>query len=422
MQITDVDGRGVGVLVSGGLSSLALACWLHAAGHGVQAFVADLGQNDPLDLKEFAASLRRAGMTVHEADLRGRLGDLALDVVSYQGRYDGGYWNTTGLSREVLVAGLAPALAAAGCSVLVTGCVNGGNDQRRFERYSHDLAPELSLYSPWTDPEVREALPDRAAMARIVEAGGLALLPGNTAAHSTDGNLAGCSHEDATLEDLRTSASGLGRLMGVRPQDAPDAVRTVEIGVQAGRPVRIDGERLAPAELIEAANAVAGGLGLGLTDVVENRVNGTKCRGVYEAPGLELLSHAVVAAHQAATDRQTAQTFAALSRTFAESVYEGTLHRPVGLAARAGLEQIGARVDAVVRLEVYKGAVIGRSFADYGTDGTNIVLQRRFGRGGHSWVSHEAAETKLSPASAATTAPAAAAAAAAVPARGGARA
>lgn len=392
MLLADVGRRGIGVLVSGGLSSLALAWHLREAGHVVQAFVANLGQSDEQGLKTFTESVRRAGIPVYEVDLRAAMGELALDIVSFQGRYDGGYWNTTGAARAVLVEGLAPAIQQAGCTVMATGCVNGGNDHRRFERYARDLVPGLGVCAPWSDPGVREALPDRAAMAWQIERAGIGLLPGNSAEHSTDGNLAGVSHEDADLEDLRNSAVGISRLMGVRPVDAPDRPREVVIGVEHGRPVSLDGERLGGADLIQAASRVAGSCGLGLADVVENRVNGTKCRGVYEAPGMELLSHAVVAAHQVSTDRPTARLFAQLSQAFADGVYEGTLHRAVAQAARASLTRLCASVDAVVRLYLYKGGVIGRSFERFGNHDTGIVMQRRFSGGGQSWISREARE------------------------------
>jgi argininosuccinate synthase len=378
--------------VSGGLSSLALTCHLHEAGHAVQAFEADLGQGDEQNLKTFAESVRRGGIPVHEVDLRAAMGTLALDIVSFQGRYDGGYWNTTGAARAVLVEGLASAMHGAGCAVMATGCVNGGNDHRRFERYARDLVPGLGVFAPWSDPGVCEALPDRAAMARQIKRAGIGLLPGNSVEHSTDGNLAGVSHEDAGLEDLRNSAVGISRLMGVRPTEAPDRVREVMIGIENGRPISLDDERLGAAELIQASNGVAGSYGLGLTDVVENRVNGTKCRGVYEAPGMELLSHAVVAAHQVSTDRPTARLFAELSQAFAAGMYEGTLYRAVAQSARADLTRLCASVDAVVRLDLYKGAVISRSFERFGNHDTGIVMQRRFGGGGQSWISHEARE------------------------------
>jgi argininosuccinate synthase len=379
-------GQRIGLLISGGLSSLALAAWLHDQGHDVVAFAADIGPADTSAYREFTASVRAAGITVHEVDLLRLMAATALETVAFQARYDGGYWNTTGLSRAVLVEGLAPALRTAGCQILATGCVSGGNDQKRFERYTQYFAPDLTVLAPWGDAAIREALPDRDAMARYIARAGLYCLPGNSAEHSTEGNLAGVSHEDATLEDLGSRSSGIPRLLGVGPLEAPDTVASTVIEIEAGRPVSIDGVRLPPERLLAAANEIGGRHGLGLTDVVENRVNGTKCRGVYEAPGLELLFQAVRTAHQASTDRRTGDIAQFLAERFAASAYEGAAYGPAAQAARAGLERLIEGVTATVRLDLYKGQVLDRTLVRLGA-GTGVVRQRRFGIGGQVWNS-----------------------------------
>jgi argininosuccinate synthase len=386
MQRSPLGGHRTAVLVSGGLSSLALAAWLHGHGHAVTAFAADLGHAGRPDQDGLAADLRAAGIPVVETDLRLPMAETALETVGFLADYDGGYWNTTGLSRAVLVRGLAPQAREAGCAVLATGCVSGGNDQRRFERYTNHFAPDLGILAPWSDPQVRAALPDRAAMARYLDQAGLRPLPGNTVEHSIEGNLAGVSHEDAVLEDLSSTPAGLARMMGVAPQDAPDTVRSVVIGIEHGRPVSIDGRRLGPVDLLGEANLIGGRNGLGLTDVVENRANGTKCRGVYEAPGLQLLAHAVRAAYEAVTGRALAETVGYLSRRLAVAVYEGEAYGPAATAARAGLQPVVDLVTATVRLDVYKGGVIGRSLLDFNR-GAGVVQQRRFDAGGHLWNS-----------------------------------
>lgn len=376
---------GIGVLVSGGLSSLALALWLRDRGAEVTAFAANLGQCRAAEYERFISALRYVGFEVVSADLREPMAEAALTTVACLADYDG-YWNTTALSRAVLVEHLAPRVTAAGCAVLATGCVSGGNDQRRFERYTRRLAPDLGVLAPWGEPEIREALPDRFAMARYIAAGGLEPMPGNTARHSVEGNLAGVSHEDAELEDLANPAAGVHRFLGVAPHEAPDEARGVEVGIEHGRPVRLDGVEFGPAGLLEEANRIAGGHGLGLIDVVENRANGTKCRGVYEAPGLELLAAAVRAAYQAATDRTTAETARYLARRLAVAVYEGDAYGVVARAARAGLAPIADLVTGTVRLDLYKGAVVGRALREVNEE-AGVVRQRRFGGGGHLWIS-----------------------------------
>ncbi|MFP8887269.1 argininosuccinate synthase domain-containing protein [Streptomyces mangrovi] len=387
LSLSELKRRKIGICLSGGLSSLALASWLHDGGYDVEAFVLDIGQCPEKDFREFTGAVRAAGIPVHEVDARRAMADAALDVVAFQAHYDGGYWNTTGLSRAVIVERVVPELRRAGAGVLAHGCVGGGNDQRRFERYGAHFAPDLAVFAPWRDPEVLAALPDREAMARRITSAGLVCMPGNTAEHSVDGNLAGTSHEDAGLEDLGTTPADLERLMGVSPRQAPDRVETVSVTVERGRPVALDGRRLPPEELLELANTVGGRNGLGLTDVVEHRINGTKCRGVYEAPGMELLSHAVRAAHETVTDRGAADTARFLARQLAVCVYEGTAHGRTARAARAGLAEIAGPADATVRLDLYKGGVIGRALPEIGP-GADVLRQRRFtGGGGHNWDS-----------------------------------
>lgn len=378
------DGRKIGVLLSGGLSSLALAAWLHGRGHPVEAFAADLGQARPVEFARFTGAVRAVGIPVHEVDLRRPMARAALETVAYQAGYDGGHWNTTGLSRAVLVEGLVPALRKEGCGVLLTGCVSGGADQRRFERYGRHFAPDLAVVAGWADPAVLAALPTRDAMARYTRRANLPCLPGNTARHSTDGNLAGVSHEDAGLEDLSRPAGAVARHLGVPPQHAPDETRSVLIGIAVGRPVSLDAATMEPEDLLGAANDIAGAHGLGLTDVVENRANGTKCRGVYEAPGLELFGHAVRAAYQATTDRTVAEIAAFLSARLAASVYEGDAYGTAAEAARAGLARIAENVTATVRLDLYKGGVAGRALLDFDRR-SGLTQQRRFGGGGHTW-------------------------------------
>ncbi len=386
LSLAGLKHQKIGVCLSGGLSSLAVASWLHDHGYDVEGFVLDIGQSDRKDFDEFTASVRAAGIPLRVADARPAMARAALDVVAFQAHYDGGYWNTTGLSRWVIVENVTPLLREAGCTVLAHGCVGGGNDQRRFERYSAQYAPDLTVFAPWRDEEVRDAMVDREAMARQVASAGLVCMAGNTAEHSIDSNLAGASHEDADLEDLSSTALRVGWLMGLTPDHAPDGIESVTVGIEHGRPVTLDGDRLPPEQLMQLANTVAGRNGLGLTDVVEHRVNGTKCRGVYEAPGMELFSHAVRMAYETVTDRAAADTARFLSRQLAVSVYEGAGHGMTARAARAGLEEILVSATTEVRLDLYKGRVIGRALLK-ADDSAGVVHQRRFTGGGHNWDS-----------------------------------
>ncbi|HEX8304488.1 MAG TPA: argininosuccinate synthase domain-containing protein [Jatrophihabitans sp.] len=386
MQNSEFFGRRVGIALSGGLSSLAVGARLLEDGHDVVGLAGYLGQCEPAEFDSFVDTVRASGMPVRTVDLTPAMATAALDLIAFDGHYDGGYWNTTGLSREVIVAGLADEFHDAKCEVLAHGCVGGGNDQRRFERNGARYLPDIPVFAPWTDPEMRAKMPDRAAMAEYLDRRGLVPMPGNTAEHSIEGNLAGVSHEDASLEDLRTTPRALPRQLGVAPEEAPDSITTLTIGIERARPVELDGRRLPPAELLRQANLIAGRCGLGLVDVFENRVNGTKCRGVYEAPGMQLLSSAVRTAYETVTDRAADELRRTLSRVVGVSVYEATTGSLAARAARAGLEEMARLVNAVIELEIYKGAVIGRAIKDV-DHAAQVVHQRRFAGTGHNWAS-----------------------------------
>lgn len=384
MDMRELRGQRVGLAVSGGLSSLAVAGWLRENDVHVTCFVADIGQAPADRVPGLVAALQALGLPAVAVDLRAAMAGAAVDLLRCQARYDGGYWNTTGMSRAVLVAGLAPHLRAAGCGVLAHGCVGGGNDQRRFERYTAAYAPDLAVYAPWTDAAARARFPDRAAMAEHVAADGLPLDPGSSATHSTDANLAGISHEDAVLEDLGTPPTVVRPLMSVWPADAPDTVRPVTVRIERGVPVEVDGEPVDPLRALLRSNDVAGGNGVWMRDIVENRVNGTKCRGVYEAPGLELLGVVLAEVYRVTVVDRGYRLLESLSSFLGRQVYEGRWAEPGTEAARAAVDVLAGDASATVEAALYKGTVQVRAVRDYPA-AADTARQARFGAGGHHW-------------------------------------
>jgi argininosuccinate synthase len=384
MELGDLCGQRVGLCVSGGLSSLANAVWLHEQGIEVTCFVADIGQAPPERIDELATALRAYGLAVQTVPMRDAMAAAGVELLRHQARHDGGYWNTTSMSREVLVAGLAPRIADAGCTVLSHGCVGGGNDQRRFARYTAAYRPELGVYAPWTDPAARAAFPDRAVMADRIAAAGLPLDPGSSATHSTDANLAGISHEGAALEHLDTPPTVVTPLVGVWPADAPDKPETVTVRVEQGVPVAIDGEPTDALAALERANAIAARNGVWMRDVVENRVNGTTCRGVYEAPGLELLGPVVAQVYRVTVVDKAYRLLETLSAFLGQQVYEGRWDEPATAAARAGVRVLAEQACATVPVALYKGTVTTQAIGDYPV-AADEARQARFGTGGAHW-------------------------------------
>lgn len=386
MLSEELAGENVGVCVSGGLSCLAVAAWLAASSVPTTAFVADIGQADHRDVRGLARSLEAAGVAVVTLDLRDEIARLGLDLVRYQARYEGGYWNTTSGSRMVLVAGLADAMRRAGCTVLAHGCVGGGNDQRRFARYAKALAPDLRVVSPWTDPDLRARFPGRKEMAGYLREVGLTADPRSTADYSADGSLAGFAHDGTALERLDTPDAAAWWALTQAPRRAQDEPEPVTVTVAGGRPTAIGAVPGQERELLERANAIAGRHGVGLHSVVENRINGTKCRGVYEAPGLELLGFCVARVYQVAMDSDAQRLMQGLSEMIGRGVYEGRYLDPAIRAARAAadvlIDSAGATVE--VTTELYKGGI---SFLGLSHDRGEPVAPRqtRFTGGGQNW-------------------------------------
>lgn len=386
MQPADLRGHRVGVLMSGGLSCTAVGVWLADRGVDTVCYVADIGQHVPYPAAELADLFTRHGLATHVVDLRTQMAELCLDLVTYQATHDGGYWNTTSGSRAVLVAGLVDPLRAGGCSVLAHGCVGGGNDQGRFARYAAALAPDLAVFTPWTQDWLVQRFPDRHSMAECLDAHGFPAEFTRFTGYSIDGNLGGVAHDGDGLECLDRPVRGLEPLMSRWPRQAGDEPETLRVRFVAGRPVELNGEPVSALRCMLLANEIGGRNGMSIRTVVENRVNGTKCRGVYEAPGLDVLGRSLAALYQVTLDRAGTELLHTLSRQLGRAVYEGRLLAPATAAARAAADALAAHATGTVEVDLYKGSLVVQALhPDRGAPG--VVQQTRFRHGGHRWHS-----------------------------------
>ena len=355
MKLAELTSEKLGICVSGGLDSRTIAKKLTESGIDVVCFTADLGQPDEQDIRDVAERMAPCGTDTVIVDLKDEMAEACLAMVKCQAMYDGGYWNSTGIARAVTVRGLIPALQERGCTVLVHGATGRGNDQMRFERYTNVLAPDMKVYAPWRDPELLEAFPGRLQMAEYLQAHGIEAFVGGRKRYSTDANLAGISYEAEDLESLETPSTIVEPQMGAWPADAPDEVEEIGIRVHRGRPVAINGQDLDALALMQEANRIGGRNGVGIKNALENRIVGTKSRGVYEAPGMELLGFAVLQVYQATMDRRATELFRQLSRLVANQVYDGRYLDPVTRAAMTAVDVLAEPASALVRLGLYKG-------------------------------------------------------------------
>lgn len=364
MNLSELKGRKVGICVSGGLDSRTVTHALLAAGVDVVCFTADLAQPDEDDIALVAERMATTGARTVIVDLKDEMATICFEAIRAQAQYDGGYWNTTGLGRAVMVRGLVAEMQAHGCDVLAHGATGRGNDQIRIERYANVLAPSLDVYAPWRDPELLERFPGRREMLRYLREQGIEVDSGADKRYSTDANLAGLSHEAADLEELTTSCEIVEPIMGVWPQQAPDELEEVELTFTAGDCTAINSMSMSPLQVMLEANRIAGRNGIWMRNALENRVIGTKSRGVYEAPGMELLGAGLAIVYQATLDRKSSLLHRQLAELIAAQIYEGRYFDPATTAAMAAVDSLAESATGTVRLGLYKGNMYFRALTD----------------------------------------------------------
>ncbi|KAL1495887.1 hypothetical protein AB1Y20_014531 [Prymnesium parvum] len=350
-------GKRVGVCVSGGLDSKTVCKRLVEAGVDVLSFSADLGQPDESDINNVKKRMATCGVETVIVDLKEDMAEGCFDIVQAQARYDGGYWNTTGIGRYVTCRGLIHAMVENKVDVLAHGATGRGNDQMRFERYTNVLAPKMEVYAPWRDAELLKEFPGRKEMAEYLNRFGIEAFVGPKKKYSTDANLAGLSHEAEDLESVQTPMLIVDPEMGVWPSAAPDKMEEVELSFTAGRCVALNGKKMSTIELMMEANKIGGRNGVGISHALENRIIGTKSRGVYEAPGMELLGRALEYLYQAVLDRRATRLFEHLSKLISDQIYDGRFFDPATRAAFLAVQELTTPATGTVTVGAYKGNV-----------------------------------------------------------------
>ncbi len=361
LTLESLRGLKVGVCVSGGLDSKTIAKRFTEARIETVAFTADVGQPDEKDINDVAKRMAPCGVDTVIVDLKNEMADACFDVIEAQAMYDGGYWNSTGIARAVTVRGLIPELRKRGCNVLSHGATGRGNDQMRFERYTNVLAPDMKVFAPWRDPELLKQFPGRTQMVDYLAKFGIVAFAGGKKKYSTDCNLAGLSHEAEDLESMETPMSIVEPTMGVWPFQAPDKPELFTVRFEKGRCVAINGKDVTPLEAMLLANRIGGRNGVGMKHALENRIIGTKSRGVYEAPGVEVLAWALRYLYQATMDRRATLLFQQLSKLVADQIYDGRWFDPATQAARAAIGVFSAKATGTVTVSLYKGNIFFES-------------------------------------------------------------
>ena len=360
------DIKKVVLAYSGGLDTSIIIPWLKENYNNCEviAVSGNVGQADELDGLEEKA-LKTGASKLYVEDLTDEFVDEYVIPTMQAGAKYEEYLLGTSFARPVIAKRIVEIAKKEGADAICHGCTGKGNDQVRFELTIKAFAPDMHIIAPWREWSIKS----REEEIDYAEAHNVPLKINRETNYSKDKNLWHLSHEGLDLEDAGNEPQyeKEGFLeMGVSPLQAPDKPTYVEIEFEQGKPVALDGKKMSAKEIILALNKVGGANGIGLLDIVENRLVGMKCRGVYETPGGEILYKAHSYLETLCLDKYTAHKKQELSVCFAELVYNGQWFTPLREALTAFVNKTQETVTGKVRLKLYKGNIIkAGAWSDY---------------------------------------------------------
>jgi argininosuccinate synthase len=339
---------------SGGLDTSVILRWIQEEyGSEVVAFCADVGQEEELSgLPEKARATGAVDCVIRDAREE-FVRDFVFPALRGNAVYEGTYLLGTSLARPVIAKHQVEVARETGCDAVAHGATGKGNDQVRFELAYRALAPELAVIAPWREWELKS----RTDCMAYAQKHGIPVTATLEKPYSMDRNLLHVSYEGGILEDPWRAPDESMFVLTKSLEDAPDAPSELRVGFERGTPVALDGERLAPARLLDRLNKLAGLHGVGRVDMVENRFVGMKSRGVYETPGGTVLHAAHRAVESITLDREVMHERDRLTPRFAELIYNGFWFSPEMDFVRAAIEKAQENVTGEARLQLYKGNV-----------------------------------------------------------------
>ncbi len=345
---------------SGGLDTSIIIPWLKENyGCEVIAVSGNVGQTDELDGLEEKA-LKTGASKLYILDLIDDYADNYLIPTMKAGAKYETYLLGTSTARPCIAKGLVEIALKEGADAICHGCTGKGNDQVRFELAVKALAPQMKIIAPWREWDIKS----REEEIDYAEARNIPLKISRETNYSKDKNMWHLSHEGLDLENPANEPqyNKPGFLeMGVSPEMAPDKPAYVELEFVKGTPVALDGEKMKVSDIIWKLNKIGGENGIGIIDIVENRLVGMKCRGIYETPGGTILYYAHQVLETLCLDKATAHLKEQLSVTYAELVYNGQWFTPLKKALDAFVDVTQENVTGKVKLKLYKGNMINSS-------------------------------------------------------------
>lgn len=349
---------------SGGLDTSVILAWLKEKYNAeIIAYVGHLGQVEDYKAVEQKA-LKTGASKVYVEDLREEfVKDAVFSAIRANSVYEYKYLLGTSLARPIIAKRQVEIALKENADAVSHGATGKGNDQVRFELTYRALAPHLKIIAPWKEDDFFKARND---LIDFAKAKNIPVPVSKEKPYSTDPNLLHISYEGGILEDPANEYDKSMFQMGVDPSDAPDKAEYVEIEFEKGTPVAINGKKLKPVDLLTEANAIAGRNGVGIVDLVENRLVGIKSRGVYETPGGTLLMEAHKALETITLERDTMHYKQGLELKYAEMIYNGQWFHPLRLALESFFNETQMVVNGNVKMKLYKGncIVASRESAD----------------------------------------------------------
>ncbi len=339
---------------SGGLDTSVAVRWIKEKYNcEIVCFCADVGQDEDLE----GARVKALAVGAEKAIVRDLRDEFVREYVNPALRagalYEGTYLLGTALARPCIAKGMMEAAAAEGCDSISHGCTGKGNDQVRFELAAYHFRPGIQIIAPWREWEFKS----RTELIAYTRQHNIPIEATADKPYSVDRNLLHTSYEGGVLEDPWREPDPKMFQKTRDPNAAPDLPKVVEIEMEHGDAVAVDGVRMAPVDLLMHLNSLAGEHGVGRVDLVENRFVGMKSRGVYETPGGSVLHAARAAVESLTLDRELLRLRQDLMPRYAGLVYNGFWFSPEREALQKMIDDIAQAITGTARLKLFKGNV-----------------------------------------------------------------
>lgn len=342
---------------SGGLDTSIMIQWLKENYNNPEiiAVSGDVGQKDELDGLEEKA-LKTGASKFYALDLKDAfVEDYIFPCLKADAVYENVYMLGTSMARPLIAKGLVDIAIKEGADAICHGCTGKGNDQVRFELSIKAFAPDMPIIAPWREWELKS----REEEIEYAEAHNIPLKINRETNYSKDKNIWHLSHEGLDLENPANEPDYDKILeLGVTPEKAPDQPTYITLHFEKGIPTQLNGETMSAQELLLQLNKVGGANGIGLIDMVENRLIGMKSRGVYETPGGTIMYKAHALLETITMDKETQHFMQHVSVKYGELVYNGQWFTPLRESLDAFVDKANESVNGDVKLKLYKGNII----------------------------------------------------------------